>query len=71
MTGAPMNEPRTHPIPATLTRDKVSDLAAKLTVEIRDVLSVEQSWEICERYLDLARLEGPRCVNSSSSEPSG
>jgi len=53
-------EERIHEPHKTLSRDEVSELALGLWAAIRDTNSNEVGWEICERYLDLARLEGQR-----------
>ena len=46
--------------PQTLTRSEVSELGLALAEEIQDTLRLGEIWEVCERYLDLARMEGPR-----------
>jgi len=55
-------EDHTHQPRKTISRDEASPLARQLWEAIRDVNSNESGWEICERFLDLARLEGQRNV---------
>ena len=49
----------------TLKYDDTSELAKRLVWEMRDTIKVEESYEIAERYLDLARMEGVRESNEA------
>ena len=60
MTISLLTEPHTHPVKPTLSFNEASPLARALWMEMRDVCQNGEAYWIAEKYLDLARLEGPR-----------